>query len=104
MQRAKRVIIECNERLEGLFRRSFPRAEIHPKAVKKNARSLAWLNQAGRIDYQVYMGSMPRILRNRWSDFPEHQGYLRAEPQRVAHWRARLDALGPGRQIGLTCR
>jgi tetratricopeptide (TPR) repeat protein len=104
MQRAKRVIIECNERLERLLRRSFPQAEIHPKAVKKSARSLAWLKQAGRIDYQVYMGSMPGLLRNRWEEFPQHRGYLRADPQRVAHWKARLDALGPGRKIGLSWR
>ena len=36
---------------------------------------------------------MPGLLRNRWSDFPEHRGYLRADSRRVAYWKSRLDAL-----------
>jgi hypothetical protein len=92
----------CNDRLQRLFRRSFPEAEFHPKPIKNTPP--AWLKQAGRIDYQVYMGSMPGLLRNHWRDFPGHRGYLRADPQRVAHWKARLDALGPGRRIGLSWR
>jgi tetratricopeptide (TPR) repeat protein len=104
LRRAKRVVIECNERLEALFRRSFAGTEIHPKRVKKEARSLAWLKRVGHIDYQVYMGTLPVLLRNRWSDFPAHQGYLRADPERVAYWKARLAALGPGRKIGLSWR
>ena len=97
LERAGRVLIECNERLEALFRRSFPAAEVH--ARKKDDK--AWLKQAGRIDYQVYMGSLPGLLRQRWSDFPEHGGYLRADPQRVAYWQRRLGTLGPGCKIGL---
>jgi tetratricopeptide (TPR) repeat protein len=100
LERAGRVLIECNERLEPLFRRSFPGAAVH--ARRKDDRG--WLKQAGRIDYQVYMGSLPGLLRKRWSDFPEHRGYLRADPQRVAYWQSRLDTLGPGRKIGLSWR
>ncbi len=100
LERAGRVLIECDKRLAPLYRRSFPGAEVHSR--RKDER--AWLNQAGRIDYQVYMGSLPGLLRRRWSDFPEHHGYLRADPQRVAYWQSRLDTLGAGRKIGLSWR
>ena len=56
------------------------------------------------IDLQIPMGSLPGLFRNSWDEFPRHGGYLRADPDRVAYWRARLDALGPGPKIGLSWR
>jgi hypothetical protein len=62
------------------------------------------LESLGTIDYHVSLASLPLHLRNREEDFPRHAGYLQPAADRVAHWRARLAALGPGRKIGLSWR
>lgn len=89
--------IECEPRLAALFRRSFPRAVVH------SADHPWWAGEAS-IDRKIAAASAPRYLRRSAHDFPEHRGYLRADPEKVGRWRARLDALGPGRKIGVSWR
>jgi tetratricopeptide (TPR) repeat protein len=98
---AGRVTVECNTRLEALFRRSFPLARVIGSAQDQEPR---WLREVGGVDLHASMGSLPLQLRKRIEDFPAHRGYLRADPERVAHWRSRLAALGPGRKVGLSWR
>lgn len=100
--RAGRCIIDCDRRLVALFRRSFPEAMIEASAPA--GQQSAWSARAHGVDCQIPMGSLPRLWRNRREDFPQHAGYLRAAPERVAYWRARLDELGPGPKIGLSWR
>ncbi len=100
--RAGRCVIECDSRLVALFRRSFPSALVAASAPARERA--AWTAQAQAVDCQIPMGSLPGFFRKRWEDFPRHAGYLRAAPERVAYWRARLDALGPGPKIGLSWR
>lgn len=89
--------IECEPRLVGLFRRSFPAAVVHPADE-------AWWSTEPGIDLKISAASAPRYLRREAGDFPNHHGYLRADPQKVARWRARLDALGTGPRIGISWR
>ena len=100
--RAGRCIINCDRRLVALFQRSFPSALIEVSAPA--GEPPAWNVRDHGVDCQIAMGSLPRLWRNRREDFPHHAGYLRAAPERVAYWRARLDALGPGPKIGLSWR
>ena len=44
------------------------------------------------------------MLRNCDADFPRHGGYLVPDTARVAAWRARLAALGPGLKVGVSWR
>jgi Flp pilus assembly protein TadD len=95
--RGERVILQCEPRLATLFARSFDNVQVVPK------------NDAGRAEIeraapalQVPMGQLPVYLRRSRESFPRHRGYLRAAPERVAHWRERLEALGPGAKIGLS--
>jgi tetratricopeptide (TPR) repeat protein len=98
---ARRVVIECDPRLEPLFARSFPGATVY--GVPRDAAH-TWLDQAGAIDFQLAAGSLPRRYRRATQDFPLHSGYLRADPVRVRHYRERLAALGSGRKVGLAWR
>jgi tetratricopeptide (TPR) repeat protein len=98
---AGRVVIECDPRLEPLFVRSFPEAAVFGAA---RTAEHAWLDRAGAIDVQLAAGSLPRRYRRAAPDFPEHSGYLRADPGRVRHYRERLAALGSGRKVGLAWR
>jgi tetratricopeptide (TPR) repeat protein len=98
---AGRVVVECDPRLAALFARSFAAAAVFgaPRAGER-----AWLDRAGAIDVQVAAGSLPRRYRRKVEDFPAHAGYLRPDPGRVAYYRERLAALGPGPKIGIAWR
>ena len=97
IESATRCVVTCTARLEKLFRRSFPKAEV----VGLGAGATATVRG---VDYEIAAGSLPRYLRRSRSDFPAHSGYLRPDPERVAHWKARLATLGPGLKIGISWR
>lgn len=99
--KAGRVLLECNARLEKLFRRSFPHIEIFPVDEK---REQAWLSDIKGVDLQIPIGGLPRYLRKTLEAFPQYKGYLRADPERIKYWKWRLDELGPGLKIGFSWR
>jgi len=98
---AGRVVIECSDRLQTLFRRSFPRAIVYGG---KKDEPMECLAQYGRVDYQTPIGSLPRRFRSERAAFPGAYPYLHADPLRIEDWRARLrrDAAGP--VIGISWR
>jgi hypothetical protein len=89
-------VVDCDVRLQGLFGRSF--AEPNACMLRGATVTANWLREYAELDTQVAIGSLPRFLRQSWSDFPQHSGYLRADPARVTHWRSRLASLGAGAQ------
>ncbi|MBI3042051.1 MAG: tetratricopeptide repeat protein [Betaproteobacteria bacterium] len=96
---AGHCFIECEPRLEGIFRRSFPAATVYAAAPD---RGLPGEIAAREIDVEIAAGSLPCFLRRSLNAFPRHDGYLKADPQRVAYWRARLAQLGPGLKVGIS--
>jgi tetratricopeptide (TPR) repeat protein len=92
--------ITCDRRLQPLFARSFPQATVLSGSEAELRERLA----GETVDFQLPAGSLPLVFRTRLEDFPGHSGYLRADPARVEHWRARLASLGGGRWIGLSWR
>ena len=56
------------------------------------------------MDFHSPLGSLPRWLRRSRTNFPARGAYLLPDPVRQALWGARLDALGPGRTVGLCWR
>ena len=102
LERAARVIIECEPRLVPLFQRSFPRATV--RADSPHPPDVSWRHDFGKVDCQIAMGSVPALFRTAWSDFPRHHGYLRADPEKVQAWKRRLEALSSRRKIGISWR
>jgi len=96
---AGNCIIDCHPGLQSLYRRSFPGALVHGGTQFDDA---SWLDAFRHPDYQVAVGSLPRLLRGGPERFPRHQGYLRAEPRDVCAWKQRLAALGPGLKVGIS--
>jgi tetratricopeptide (TPR) repeat protein len=96
---AGRCVIECDPRLVPLYTRSFRAAEIVPKQDPPHSRALG-----SDIDFQCPIGSLPRWFRSNLESFPQHHGYLVPDPERVAFWKERLDALGPEPKVGITWR
>jgi tetratricopeptide (TPR) repeat protein len=96
---ARHVVVECEPRLVALFSRSFPGAEVLPRTDVPHPRALA-----PDIDVQTPAGNIPRWLRGSLDRFPNHSGYLKADPAAVERWRKRLDALGGGLKVGVSWR
>ncbi|HWA37348.1 MAG TPA: tetratricopeptide repeat protein [Burkholderiales bacterium] len=99
-RRGGRVVIDCDPRLVPLFRRSFPSTVVHGGRQSDDG---GWAEEHG-VHLKVACASAPRFLRRSAEDFPDHRGYLRADPSKVEQWKDRLANLGPGRKIGLSWR
>lgn len=102
LAKQNKVIIECNPRLQGLFKRSFG-LETHGTRF---IDMIPWLHDQKtgmlrKIDAAVAFGSLPQFYRNEISAFPGTP-YLIADPERRLQWRALLDALGPKMKVGIT--
>jgi tetratricopeptide (TPR) repeat protein len=94
---ARECLLVCEPRLVQLFARSFP------GVVVRSPQSLTRA-ELERADFEVQAGSLPVRFRRSAAAFPDHRGYLRADPARVAHWRKRLDATRGGPRIGISWR
>ncbi|MGH9928204.1 MAG: hypothetical protein ACREA9_03140, partial [Pyrinomonadaceae bacterium] len=93
----KSVTLDCDEKLGGLFKRSFPTVEIHATRKSKNEKK-DWL--AGRkFDAHCLIGTLAWYRRQSTQSFPG-TAYLVADPQRRVQWRALLDTL-PGKRVGI---
>ncbi len=93
--RAKHVILECQEKLVPLLKRSFPNVE-----VKAENRSL----DANRNDFDLHlpMGSLYKHFIDDIVEISKVSSYLVPDPDRVNHWRGRLNSLGNGPYIGIS--
>ena len=98
-RRVSKLTLVCDDRLGSLFERSFPAFRVIAEPRASQAARVARLDG---IDYAVAAGSLGLHFRRHAGDFPLHAGYLVADPQKVAEWRARLGGLGPGQAIGLS--
>lgn len=95
LQRAKKVIIDCTSKLQGLFRRSFPEADVYGTRLEDISPWLTHYN----IDSSIAIGSLPAKYRQH-GEFPRTP-YLKADPERRRMYRALLDGL-PGKKIGIS--
>jgi tetratricopeptide (TPR) repeat protein len=98
---AGHCVIECADKLQPLFARSFPQATVRGMAKGDAAE---WLKDVPAIDVQIPAASLPLHLRRKAADFPRDRPYLTADAGKIANWRARLGKLPGGLKIGLSWR
>ena len=91
------IILETSPRLEGLFKRSFPKAIVYGT---NDVDGRAWISGLGKPDYKCAVGTLPKFYRGQDADFPGTP-YLVPDPDRVAWWGDKLKALGSKPKIGL---
>ncbi len=91
---SKKVVIDCDNRLEGLFKRSFPDADVYGTRFRVSE----WPDRY-TFDGRVAGSSLQKFYRQADADFPG-KPYLVADPERRKQWRAVLDDL-PGLKIGI---
>jgi tetratricopeptide (TPR) repeat protein len=96
-----RTIVEVHGRVAKTIARSFPDCEVVPS---RQDNAFNWVRDLGAIDFFVPIGDLPQQFRRQRSDFPEHRGYLQADPPRMAYWHEQLQALGPRPKIGVSWR
>jgi hypothetical protein len=90
---ADRIVLEVDYRLVPVFQRSFPDATVVPQLVELSKVPIA---------AHAALGDLPVILRNDVASFERSAaGYLKADQNRSAEFRARLAAPGK-RVIGLS--
>lgn len=95
---AKRCIVACTAKLIPLFSESFSDIEFV---------SLADLHGTGllnEIDFQCPSGSLARWMRTDQNSFCTQGIYIKPKAERVAYWKNRLNAIGPGLKIGICWR
>lgn len=103
------VYLAVEARLVGLYQRSFPQAIVGGhRAIRLEGRLTRYIpfieerGEAGeKIDAWTPIASLMAVYRPSLASFPAHEGYITPDPERVAHWKAELEKLGPGLKVGL---
>ena len=100
------VYVAVETRLVGLFQRAFPAAVVGAhRSVKLEGRITRYVpfveEIEGGVDAWIPMASLLAVYRRSIEAFPERRGYLVPDADKVAHWKAELEKLGPGLKVGL---
>ncbi|HVL42376.1 MAG TPA: tetratricopeptide repeat protein [Brevundimonas sp.] len=101
-----KVFVAVEPRLIGLFQRAYPDAVFGAhRAVRLEGRITRYVPfveelEVG-VDAWIPMASLLAVYRPSIDRFPDRRGYLKADPDKVAYWRAELEKLGPGLKVGL---
>lgn len=102
---AGQVYLAVEARLVSIFQRSFPETIVGPhKAVRQAGRLIRFapfMTEHGAVDGWIPMAGLMAPFRPTPDAFPDHQGYMIPDPERVARWRGELAALGDGFKVGL---
>ena len=97
--------IAVERRLVSLFQRSFPGVEVtaHRTLAYEGRifRTAPQIENWDRFDYWAAIGDFLPALRPTAESFPDRKAFLKPDPERVAHWKAQLEKLGPGPKVGL---
>jgi len=100
-----KLTLVVEHRLMSLFERSFPGIEVsYHKTVKYEGRvyrTAPFVENWERFDHWAALGDFLQPLRNSLEAFPDRRSFLTPDPERVAHWKAELDKLGPLPKVGL---
>lgn len=106
---AGRVILECDRRLVGLFRRSFPQALVHAYdrdgGRSRPVHRYGWIPPDWTPDLAIEGGGLMRWFRPSVASLDAAGGaWLTVDPDRAAAMRRYLVGLGRGLKIGISWR
>ncbi len=93
------IVLECDPKLEKIFRRSFANAQV---VGSGRFDCPDWVNEfEGRVK-QVAIGDLPKYFRLNQSDFYGKTPFLKADKLRIEYWTNELDKLGVEKKIGIS--
>lgn len=84
IRNCRKVVLDCDHRLVGLYKRSFPLARVYGTRMKKQ---LAWAPEDQKIDASISSMELGKLFRTKDSDFTGAP-YLQADPDRSLMWEA----------------
>lgn len=84
---SKSVVIDCTDKLAGLFRRSFPKAKVYGTRWE---RGLGWDMADQEIEASISVGGLGKIFRPAPASCPGTP-WLVPDSDRVAMWKALFD-------------
>ena len=90
-----KVYIECDARLENLFKRSFPDCEVHGT---RHSPTLDW--DVSEINAKIPIGGLPEFFCSDPKEFP-NKPFLIADSEKRLMWRALFDSWNK-KVIGIT--
>lgn len=93
---SQKVWIDCDPKLAGLFKRSFPKAEVHGTRLDPGPQ---WVSGAS-IEARVPIGGLPEFFRKKDKDFPGTP-YLIPCPDRKLMWSSLFKSWGK-KVVGIT--
>jgi hypothetical protein len=96
LERCKEVIVECDPRLQGLYKRSFPKASVYGT---RRQNEIEWPAHH-KLDARCPVGQLPQFFRDTPESCPGTP-YLTADPERRIQWRALFDSWGKKPKIGI---
>ena len=82
--------INCHPKLEGLFKATFPRAEVYGKQFDPE------FTEVVTSTHQTSMATMMQ-----WADMKPRGAYLKTIPEKEIMWKGLLDSLGEAPKIGI---
>jgi tetratricopeptide (TPR) repeat protein len=91
IKRAGRVILDIDERLEGLFKRSFPKASVY--GTRNKTLLSSWDKRDQQFDCSLAIAQIGEFFRQKDEDFPADP-YLVPCPDRLAMWKALFKSKG----------
>jgi tetratricopeptide (TPR) repeat protein len=95
---SKKVYIDCDPRLETLFKRSFPKAEVHGTRKQDNVE---WANGIS-FDARCAIGGLPEFCRKQSKSFPGTP-FLVPNDDQVNMWKSMFKTWGKT-VIGITTK
>lgn len=94
--KTNKVVLECHQRLETLFKKSFPEIPVYGTREDK---LVAWAGDHP-IDYRLSIGSLGKFYRRSIESFPG-TAYLKAEPlPKAGKFRVGISWIGGGQKQG----
>lgn len=96
------ITIQCEPRLLSLFSRTYPRLKFIPDTGLKGLFGTSL--DTNNFDFLIAIGSLPGILRNKFSDFENSNKYLIPKDQLVEDYRLRMSHYSDKKLIGICWR
>ena len=92
--KAKNCILECQEKLVPLLKRSFPDIEVKPENKDLDTKR-------DDFDFHLPMGSLYKHFLKEIEKSPKVNPYLLPDQTRVNYWKKRLSLVGKGPYVGI---
>jgi tetratricopeptide (TPR) repeat protein len=93
--RAEHCILECQEKLVPLLKRSFPNVEVRPESASLDFKR-------DDFDFHLPMGSLYKYFIREIIKKQNVDAFLVPDPARVKFWKNRLHSIGQGPYIGVS--